>query len=400
VLVTGLVYFAGVGRYLLPRTDLGGEVEADEEFVVEIGFPTDSAWLGVTLEESGKAAAAGVTVTRVIRDGKSRRDDAEQLVLTESDVVKVRGTTRQIADLISSPGVKVLTDTSPFPNATKEGTLVRALVRNRLLFTGRRARDIGFWIRYRARLVGIETQRTVATRLADERLRVGEILLLQVAKNDLPRLRRHPDLVLLSEFEDEFDRRRMTLAGIIVALVVIGAALTPLPIVVTALLGVIAMVISECITKDDLYSGVPWDVIFLLAGVIPLGVAMTKSGGADWLGGMLAGLAQDWHPLLFMMALYAFTTLLTEVVSNNASVVILVPVAIAIAPEMGIGVLPLVLIVMFAASTSFLSPVGYQTNAMVFGTGLYKFTDFAKVGGPLNLILMVVTSTAIWWLWV
>jgi di/tricarboxylate transporter len=107
----------------------------------------------------------------------------------------------------------------------------------------------------------------------------------------------------------------------------------------------------------------------------------------------------DWHPLLVLMALYAITTLMTELVSNNASVVILVPVAISVAGLLNLALFPMVLVVMFAASTSFLSPVGYQTNTMIYGTGLYRFTDFIKVGGPLNLLLMLVTCSAIYRLW-
>ncbi|MFW5926803.1 MAG: SLC13 family permease, partial [Wenzhouxiangella sp.] len=149
----------------------------------------------------------------------------------------------------------------------------------------------------------------------------------------------------------------------------------------------------------DLYSGVQWNVIFLLAGVIPLGIAMTKSGAADWLGNLLAMHAVGWHPLLVLMALYLATTLLTSIVSNNAAVVILIPVALSIANALDLAVFPMALIVMFGASSSFLSPVGYQTNTMIYGTGLYRFVDFMKVGAPLNIILMVVTSSAIYWLW-
>ncbi|WP_203338124.1 SLC13 family permease [Nocardioides limicola] len=398
VLATGLVYFLVVGRFLLPEEDLGGDLDAEEEFVVELRARPESSWLGRSLGDSRKASS--VQLLKVVRDGKSFRDAPEQVELAAGDIVQVRGTIRQIADLIADEAVDVLADPDGQIVAHGEGYLVRALVRNRLLYTGQRSRAIGFWTRYRARLVGIETPSLTAARLGDERLRVGEILLLEVAKDGLSRLRRHPDLVLLSQFEDEFDRRRMWLTGGIVLAVVAGAALTPLPIVVTAILGVVAMVTTGCIIKEDLYSGVAWDVIFLLAGVIPLGIAMTKSGGAEWLGSLIAGPAAGWHPLLVMMALYALTTLLTEVVSNNASVAILIPVAVTLAAGLEIAPIAMVLVVMFAASTSFLSPVGYQTNAMVFGTGLYKFTDFAKVGGPLNLILMVVTSTAIWHFWV
>jgi di/tricarboxylate transporter len=159
------------------------------------------------------------------------------------------------------------------------------------------------------------------------------------------------------------------------------------------------MYFCGCLAREDLYSGVSWNVIFLLAGVIPLGIAMTKSGAAGWLAGLLAANAQDWHPLLVMFALYFITTVLTEMVSNNASVVILVPVAIGIAAQLSLPVFPIVLVVMFAASTSFLSPVGYQTNTMIYGTGLYRFTDFAKVGAPLNALLMLVTCTAIYQFW-
>lgn len=400
VLATGLLYFLLLGRFLLPQEDLGGEPEADEEFVVELGLPDESGWLNASLAESGKVTAAGVHLLKVVRKGKAHLTDAEELVLEPGDVVQVRGTVRQVADLIAAEDVRVLSDSGGFRSASGDGFLLRALLRNRLLYNGTRARAVDFWSRYRARLIGIETERTTAARLGDERLRVGEILLLEADEESLPRLRRHPDLVLLSEFEDEFDRRRMWLAGGIVLAVVAGAAFTPLPIVVTALLGIVAMVVTDCVTKEDLYSGVPWEVIFMLAGVIPLGIAMTKSGAAEWLGETLAGQAGGWHPLVVLMVLYAFTTLLTEVVSNNASVVILVPVAVSLSGQLGIDLIALVLTVMFAASTSFLSPVGYQTNAMIFGTGLYRFTDFAKVGGPLNLILTVVTSTAIWHFWV
>jgi di/tricarboxylate transporter len=258
---------------------------------------------------------------------------------------------------------------------------------------------VDFWKRYRARPIGLEVGQVQSRRLADEALRVGEIVLVEISGTALAGLRKHPDVVVLEVFEDEFETRRMWISGGIVAGVVFGAVLTPLPIVVTALLGVVAMVATGSLAEEDLYSGVSWNVIFLLAGVIPLGIAMTKSGAAAWLGSLLAMYALDWHPLMVLMALYAITTLMTEIVSNNASVVILVPVATSLAELLNMTIFPLVLTVMFAASTSFLTPVGYQTNTMIYGTGLYKFTDFAKVGAPLNVLLMVVTSTAIYLLW-
>ena len=191
----------------------------------------------------------------------------------------------------------------------------------------------------------------------------------------------------------------MWIAGSIVAAVVMLAAFTPLPIVMTAIGGVIAMVAFGGITKQDMYADVSWDVIFLLAGVIPLGIAMTKSGAADWISSLVLGVADGWAPVYIVMLLYGITTLLTSILSNNASVVILVPVAISLAQMLEINPIPLVIAVMFAASNSFLTPVGYQTNTMIYGTGVLKFSDFPKIGAPLNIILMLVTSIAAVKLW-
>lgn len=400
VLGTGLVYFLTVGRWLMPKKDLVTlQSEDDEYFIVELGLPEDSPLLGQTLEAAEFEVKSATEVLKLVRGGQSRIKRALSTELELDDVIQVRGNLRQIMDLIKSDKVEVLSEFGSSRKVREDGNLVRILLRNERLFQGHSAREVDFWQHYRARPIGLEVGQVQARRLADEALRVGEIVLVEISNTALTGLRRHPDVVVLEVFEDDFDQRRMWLSGGIVAVVVLGAVLTPLPIVVTALLGVLAMVATGCLTKEDMYSGVSWNVIFLLAGVIPLGIAMTKSGAAGWLGGQLAVYTMDWHPLLVLMALYTVTTLMTELVSNNASVVILVPVAISVAGLLNLAIFPLVLVVMFAASTSFLSPVGYQTNTMIYGTGLYKFTDFIKVGGPLNLLLMVVTCSAIYQFW-
>jgi di/tricarboxylate transporter len=400
VLATGLVYFLTIGRLLMPTKDAATlQSEDDEFFVVELGIPEGSALIGQTLEAAEFEMKAAAKVLKLVRGTQSRIKRAATTELQVDDVVQVRGNLRQIMDLIKSDHVEVLSEFGDTRRVRKDGNLVRVLLRNERVFHGRSAREVDFWERYRARPIGLEVDKVSSRRLADEALRVGEIVLVEISTTTLAGLRKHPDVVVLEVFEDEFDKRRMWTSGGIVAGVVLGAVLTPLPIVVTALLGVVAMVATGSLAEEDLYSGVSWNVIFLLAGVIPLGIAMTKSGAAGWLGGLLAVHALDWHPLLILMALYAITTLMTELVSNNASVVILVPVAISLAERLDLAIFPMVLIVMFAASTSFLTPVGYQTNTMIYGTGLYKFTDFAKVGGPLNVLLMIVTSTAVYLLW-
>ncbi len=401
VLGVGLIYFLTIGRFLLPKKDrIRLQDDDSSEFIVELGVPEGSDLIDKTLEEFGFAEKANVEVLRLTRDQSSHIKRAESVTVRAGDIIQVRTQVRQVMDLIKSDLIEVLSDMARPREARSDGQLVRVLLRDRQRYAGRKASEVGFWRRHQARLIGLETKALEHRRLGDEKLHVGEIALLQLSNTALGKLRRQSDLILLEEHQDGFDRVRMAWAGGIVAAVVFGAALTPLPIVVTALMGIVAMVLTGCIGKDDIYSGVSWDVIFLLAGVIPLGIAMTKSGGAEWLGGLLAVYASGWHPILVLMALYAVTTLLTEMVSNNASVVILVPVAIALGDILGIDIFAMVLAVMFAASTSFLSPIGYQTNTMIYGTGLYRFTDFAKVGAPLNFLLMIVTSLGLYFLWI
>lgn len=400
VLGTGLLYFLTVGRWLMPKKDAKRiEVEADEKFIVEVGIPEDSPLVGKTLKDSEFAIRHAVQVLKLVRGEDARVKRAETTKIKAGDVIQALSNVRQVMDLIKSDDVEMLSEFGEARKVRKDGQLVRVLLRDRQVFNGRTGAEVDFWKRYQGRLVGLEVEETRSKRLADEKLHVGEIVLLEISRTALKRLQRHSDLVLLEQFEDDFEAWRMWTAGGIIAGVVVGAALTPLPIVVTALIGMVAMIMTGCIKPNEMYSSVSWDVIFLLAGVIPLGIAMSKSGAADLLATLLATHAAGWHPVLVLMALYAVTTLLTELVSNNASVVILVPVAVALGQALQVDVFPLVLAVMFAASTSFLTPVGYQTNTMIFGTGLYKFTDFAKVGAPLNLLLMVVTSFSIWWLW-
>ena len=399
VLGVGLIYFITVGRWLMPKKDPVRLGDDQDRFIIELGVAADSPLVDQTLEDEDFSVKASVKVLKLVRGDTTHIKRAEQIRLRADDIIQVHAELRQVMDLIKSDTVEVLSVSGESGKVRGDGQLVRVLLRDPGIFKGKEVRAAKFWDRYRARFIGLERDDLEARRIADESLDVGMIALLEISRTALNHLREVEDMIILEESQDEFDRKRMWIAGGIMAAVVLGAALTPLPIVVTALLGVVIMVATGCLEKDDMYTSVSWPVIFLLAGVIPLGIAMTKSGGADLIAGLLAAHAGELHPILVLMALYLVTTLLTELVSNNASVVILVPVAISLGQILQIDIFALVLAVMFAASTSFLSPIGYQTNTMIFGTGLYKFTDFAKVGAPLNLLLMVVTSVSIWWLW-
>ncbi len=400
VLGIGLLYFVTIGRRMMPARDAAPLApEPDVRFLVELTVPASSPLVGQELRASSFWRGQDLTLEKMVRGGKSHIVRAATTPVAADDVLLIRTTTRGIMDLMRSDEVAVLSEFGDPHRVRGDGQLVPVLLRNPIVFRGSTAATVDFWERYQTRLIGVDKDEPRNQRLANERLNVGDVVLLEVSNTAMKRLRNHPDVVVLGEFVDGFDRRKMMTALAIVAAVVGLAVLSPLPIVLTSVGGVIAMAATGCLHREDFYSGVSWDVILLLAGVIPLGIAMSKSGGADWLAGVMASTAADFHPVFILMGIYLVTTIMTEIVSNNAAAVVLVPVALSMADELALEPLPLVLAVMFAASTSFLTPIGYQTNTMIYGTGVYRFTDFVKIGLPLNLTLMVATSMSLWWLW-
>jgi di/tricarboxylate transporter len=181
----------------------------------------------------------------------------------------------------------------------------------------------------------------------------------------------------------------------ILAGVVAAAGTGLVSILAAGLVGVVVMVFTGCVRIEEIYEDLDWSVVFLLAGLIPLGIAMDDTGAAAWIGEIVADLLGPLPPIAAVAGFYLITTLLTEVMSNNATAVVLTPIALVTAADLGMNAYALLVAVMFGASASFMTPVGYQTNTLVYGPGGYRFADFLKVGAPLNFILLVTASLLI-----
>jgi di/tricarboxylate transporter len=232
--------------------------------------------------------------------------------------------------------------------------------------------------------------------LAATRLRPGDALLVEVSRRDLPRFRRDRGFVVVSELRHaEAHSRRAFLAAAIVAAVIAAVALGALPMVNAALIGCVLMVVTRCLRPEETYAAVEWRVIVLLAGVLSLGTALEKTGAAHLVAELLLSVVGPWGPMVAVSILYLVTSLLTEVMSNVAAAALLAPIAIVSAESLGCDSRPLLMAVTFAASASFMTPVGYQTNTLVYGPGGYRFSDFVRVGAPLNLIVWILATLLI-----
>jgi len=240
----------------------------------------------------------------------------------------------------------------------------------------------------------------IRRRLREVRLQAGDVILVQAPDQVLDRIARDTNVAIAGEDRwEDFDRSKIPIALGILAGALGLAALDVLTLMVSALTGVAAMFFTGILTPEEAYEAVDWEVIFMVAGVIPLGIAVEASGTADLIADLVVSVSVLLPVIAVLGLFYLGTAVITEMVSNSASVVLLLPIGVEVAGQLGANPFAFVMAVTFAASTPLLTPVGYQTNLMVYGPGGYKFTDFARVGAPLQLILTVVTTAGIAFFW-
>ena len=242
----------------------------------------------------------------------------------------------------------------------------------------------------------------VNQRLEDVVLRAGDVVLAEVRSHYVERLRAldgtaDSPFAIIAERDGTagYDKRTALITGGVLLAVVLSSTFGLLPIVVSSLIGVCLVVLTRCMSMKDVYDAIDWKIIFLLAGSLSLGVAMSNSGLSGRLAHGLVSTLGVWGPVAVLSGIYLCTALLTEVMSNNATAAVVAPVAIAAAQALHVSPIPFVMAVTFAASFTFMTPIGYQTNTMVYSAGRYKFTDFTRVGAPMALMFWILATLLI-----
>ena len=410
VTVVGAAYLLTVGRWLTPtriepEADLTSEFGL-EEYLTEVVVRDDSVLVGKTVSEGLSAAEFDADALQLVRNGRAFAEPLEPKTIRAGDVLAVRVDRDTLVDLLDAEGLDVLADvevTDEELEAPDEASnLVEVVVAPGSRLVGESLAGMAFRQQYDATVLALRRGgELIRERMDDLTLRVGDTLLVQGASESLTRLENNPDFIVAQEIERPDVRSSKTPIAVGIVAAVVGlAALTPIPIVAAALAGALGMVLTGCLRPTEVYDTVQWDVIFLLAGVIPLGLALETTGGAALIADGVVAASATLPAVAVLGLLYVITAILTNIVSNNASVVLMVPVAIEVAGQLpGDAALAFVLAVTFAASTAFMTPVGYQTNLFVYGPGGYRFTDYVRVGGPLQAIFAVVTTLGIAVFW-
>lgn len=425
----GLLYFLVIGSRLVPiRTPAStpDEGQALRHYVTEAVVPKGSTLVGRTVEQARLREVAGVSVVRIhrayaidrgesaddkpwLRHGRYGRDEGNgsysflpwpEATFAADDHVQLEGDPSQLLQKQGRGWLEI-------PDAG-QGTVDALLIGEVALAPGSRALgsslgEANFQARYGVHVLGLRRNgRQQDDRINQLRLEPGDVLLVQGPASALGELSHNPDFLVVNRLAGPTrDHRRRWIAVGVMAVTVLSAASGLVHISVAALAGVLLMVGSGCMPVRDMYAQVDWRVVFMIAALMPLSLAMDAehTGAAQTLAGGLLGLTGGSSPYLAMLAVILLTVGLTQMMSNAACVVLVAPIAIKMAEGLGVEPHGFAMAVAIAASTAFITPIGHQANMLVYGVGNYRFNDFVKVGGPLALLVVITTLLVVPAVW-
>jgi di/tricarboxylate transporter len=406
-LVVGTAYMAFIGIKLLPDRSVAEGFKSNvsfRDFLTEIELKENGAFSGQRIMDSPIARELEMDILEVRRNGQKYPLPPGDMMLLAGDVLKVRCNVEKIKGLKDLVKIQSGSAVSIGEDSLKNHgmTLVELVITSQSTFEGKTLREIDFRRSYRAVPLAIRHREEVLhEHLHEVPLKAGDVILAEIKTHHLTELKKHethhesPFLILSEEGVMDFKKKQFLLVLGVIASIVALAAFDIVNIMIGAIAGTTLLVISKSISMKEVYLAIEWKVIFLLAGALSLGVAMQKSGLAAVIASSLIDSLGDFGPIAIVSGLYLVTALLTEMMSNNATAALLAPIAIVTAQSLGLSPTPFLMAVTFAASASFMTPVGYQTNTMVYSAGGYKFTDYFKVGWPLSLLFWIIASVLI-----
>ncbi len=400
--VVGIIYLMMVGRWLLPKkTDTDMPIEADiGKYVAELKVVEDSDLLGSTIADAELGEKYGVYPLELLRGDRHMWSPRSQ-VLEVGDILLVRGEWNKIVDFRIRTGLEDASGKRVRTDRNEHRLLAEIMVAPGSRIERRTLKELDFGWRYSATALAIHRRgHILREKMRDITLEGGDVLLMLVKESALKKLRGDDRLVVLSEREEAHRTpwQALTAVGIMVAVVAV-AGLQWVSIPVAAICGAVAMALTGCFGRKDAYSGIDWKIIIMLGAILPLGIAMDKTGLSATLvqGGL--SMVGDHGPLAALLMVYLLTALLTELMGHNPSVVLMGGIAISVAHTMQVDPRPFIVAVAFAAATSFATPVGYPTNTMVYYAGGYRFTDFMKIGIPLIALFCLLSMYLIPYFW-
>jgi di/tricarboxylate transporter len=404
ILAFGSLYLVFFGNKLLPHRETLTSILSDEErkeFMTEAFVRPGSELKGQTAKESGILKGRGIRLLEIVRHGVALQGDAKQIELEVGDRLVLACRPSGVAEANSIKGIALPGDISAGLEtiATDEGAIVEGVVSPHASIAGLTLGEINFRQRFRMVIVAVHRKgHNQRDRLDNLRLQPGDTLLMMGSTKAIDNIGNSDEIILLDRprVPARSLRAKMPIAICSTIGIVTLATLNLVPIVAAVTLGVAILLLTGCIKPKDAYASVEWSILMIIFGMLALGQAMDSTGASlliaeNMIGGVKSFAPEHLQNVIMLGFIYIITSTFTEFLSNNAAVALMVPIALGIAATLGIDPRPFVVATCIAASASFATPIGYQTNTYVYGVGGYKFSDFTKVGLPLNIICFIVT---------
>ena len=396
----GALYLAIVGRWLLPDRETLGELLRDRStmrFFTELVIPHGSTLVGCNPGEVDLLANEKARIIDIIREGRRFGRDTSGITLQEGDRIVLRTAAAEVLGLKESGSMLTADKIS-----SRESRTVEVLISPRCRMVHKTIGSLDLTGRYGIYVLAVHRPRAVASigQIESVEVSIGDTLLIEGVPADIRRFAQEQDVSEIAEpTVRSYRRNKAPIAFLAMAALVVLAALQVAPIMTLAVIAVAVVLITRCIDVEEALSSVDGKLLVLIFSMLAVGGAMNSSGAAALVANSVAPILLGLHPVLVVWAVFLLTSMLTEMVSNNAVAVVMTPLAIGVATAIGVDPRPLVITVMVAASASFATPIGYQTNTLVYGPGGYSFADFIRIGLPLNLCIGILTSLLVPLFW-
>ena len=395
----GILYMTFFGHRLLPqRTGIPTEEYQAKEYVTEVEIKKKSPLANRTISHSGLERDCNLKVRAILRNGKKFSQPSGNRILRQGDVLLLGGNPEGILKVMNTKGLEFIADRDkPLQDKRDEDLVVieASLTPNSDL-VGKTLIQAGFRESHGLDVLAIWRQGAPVIKKVDQvALKFGDVLLLQGPKERIIHLGKAHGFLLLGDVPPVKYRPRQAPFALASLSAVIVLAVSGVPIMTAATMGAVAMVFSRCLTIQEAYESIDWGIIVLIAGTLPLGLALEKSGAALLLADVVLRFFGPLGPWVVLGAFFLLASLLTEVMSHSATAVLLAPIVFHAALELGADPKPFFMAVAVAASSCFMTPVSHQSNALVMGPGGYRFYDYAKVGTPLNMLVWVIGTLMI-----
>lgn len=418
----GGIYVVFAARYLLPdRRPALSTTDDPKEYTVEMQVEAGSPLVGQTIESAGLRHLPGLFLAEIDRDGNAIPAVSPREVLRAGDQLLFVGVVDSIVELQRIRGLVPATEDVFHLKAPRpQRCLIEAVVSNTCPLVGMTIRDSRFRSHYNAVVVAVARNgQRLHQKIGDVVLHAGDVLLVEAHPSFADQQRTSRDFFLVSKVESSTPPKHelaLLAVGIVAAMVLVNSgpdllkvvgsvvpallpiaeALPKISVFMAALLAAAAMLLTRCVSIETARQSIDWEVLLAIGASFALGVALDKSGAAQMIADVTNSLAGG-NPWIALAVIYFVTVIVTELITNNAAAALMFPFALATANQLGVSYLPFVIAVMMAASAGFATPIGYQTNLMVYGPGGYRFSDYLKVGVPLDILIGIVTIAIAPW---